>query len=1086
MKIKEKVEIKPEVNFSKIKGLNNITLANHTMRFEFTWPNVNGDGVGRFDLGERNYYPTDHYDTYYSDCGFYTSEERNQGEGFLTVSYYGVKPTSYTWNFSVDGDTLANDNFALKIYWDEVLAAEMNGFDRPDLEANQYWLETFYPPSYTNMGFSCDMGGNLRKSQNSNCESLDLEDTQEFTFTPSYDVECNDTLVYPDWNILTDYVDLTITDGSEYISFYDGDDLHRGNHITISLADDYVPNSNIDAINIAEYIRYHTAVQTTEPYNAEITAEANGYEEKIYIELTPVPCITEIQTQEDFYIDWIYPMEKVDIPLEVSCYDEISEIEGITFTAEVTEGSNFGGIINPATGRTTNKLTNIEHEDGSFEITFFSNGEKPAEDEDVTITVTASDPEIEPYDIEFYIHPSEFVIKFVPEELKQGDTATVNFYRNETDEGEYTPFPEGQLFNVEIFEGGGYVKLSPNDDDELYDNLTDVTQPVQLIANEDIDLDTVQVVLFAETNDNGGTQPAAASTSVNGAESLGKVTNGSKVKTKSKSKRRRGWGYGKKSRGVRITKKSTEKEIKAGNELAEKADKGKEEVKYSQSFVKGNNNKQTATPVITGTADEDDENWIGATGEINVVSEIEILLGETKYFAVKKKSDEYKIVEIPTEYGDEPKWSNVTLSDGWEWLKEDVWGNKPIEKLGTKSGVYWEKKYPFYIGNKFSEMKDLDVGIIRIVGRYWEQDKEDDYKVKLKETNGNEVILKIIKPNTIGEVYDKVKDVKGVEFNLDEMILEYAGKNGIAPQFIKGIIEKESSFKNAMRWEPFFQVSYMQGKDKNGNYTHWTQTKSRYTIKSETDLGSPGIPTDHINVYGVVVNNYWGYQGSIWDLFYRYCPEFNLQPEGDIYKKKNKSWNRNLEKNWKTEYSKAFKEFLDKGLTTVFGNINFDISTTYSQAGFIARSKANDYAKYKWRDGVMSEIAQTRIATSYGLMQVLYTTATWLRHYPEEYHSHTSPKYLPEYLNEKDYSIKYGVESLVENLNKEINIKNDSEDNNWTAGFERTMEITSNAYNVGFTAKTEVKKGTKVLTRYLKRGYSKLVMKYSKSYLPSK
>ena len=60
----------------------------------------------------------------------------------------------------------------------------------------------------------------------------------------------------------------------------------------------------------------------------------------------------------------------------------------------------------------------------------------------------------------------------------------------------------------------------------------------------------------------------------------------------------------------------------------------------------------------------------------------EIMLGETKYFVVKKKElngaiEKIEIVEIPTDYGVEPDFPE-NAGEGWEWINDDVWGDDPV------------------------------------------------------------------------------------------------------------------------------------------------------------------------------------------------------------------------------------------------------------------------------------------------------------------------------------------------------------------------------------------------------------------------
>jgi len=473
---------------------------------------------------------------------------------------------------------------------------------------------------------------------------------------------------------------------------------------------------------------------------------------------------------------------------------------------------------------------------------------------------------------------------------------------------------------------------------------------------------------------------------------------------------------------------------------------------------------------------------------------LKAMLGETKYFGVKKKIEngevkKIKIVEIsPNEGTDKPEFP-TSAGQGWKWIKDNnIWGSTPITietgtNYGKKQGVYWERKYPIYSNNYFQGMNNLDAGLIRIVGRYWH--KDSTYVVKLKASLGTKeasVKLKVVKPKTIGAKKDKLIDVKGNEYNLDELIIKYAGLNGVPPQIIKGIIEKESGFTNAMRWEPFFEIRYnIHKKDKNGNFTYWAMTKSRYTIKSENDIGEPTIPTDHSKINNnknLYPQKYWGYQGTIWDLFYKNCKEVNPSAENDLYPNSGVSkWPIRLRAKWKSEYLKYYNiKFNEIGEENDF---LFVSEAEFEAISNFARENANNSTKNEFDDGILNDPAQTRISSSYGLMQVLYTSATAFLNYPKDYYTNTTSEtaiHLPEYLNEKDISLKYGAEGISYYVDQEINYKKDKKNKNWTAGFERTFEIGLYGYNHGFYKNKN--------DRYTHKKYGYDVLKRAQKYLP--
>jgi hypothetical protein len=98
-----------------------------------------------------------------------------------------------------------------------------------------------------------------------------------------------------------------------------------------------------------------------------------------------------------------------------------------------------------------------------------------------------------------------------------------------------------------------------------------------------------------------------------------------------------------------------------------------------------------------------------------------LLLGESKYYQAKLDP------EVPNKLVIEEVGS-PSLNGG---IAADVWGANPLSVVsGDKIGVYWEKFKPVVnatsVGNE-----QLPTGLIRLVGRYWDYQGKEVYKVRL-------------------------------------------------------------------------------------------------------------------------------------------------------------------------------------------------------------------------------------------------------------------------------------------------------------------------------------------------------------------
>jgi len=500
--------------------------------------------------------------------------------------------------------------------------------------------------------------------------------------------------------------------------------------------------------------------------------------------------------------------------------------------------------------------------------------------------------------------------------------------------------------------------------------------------------------------------------------------------------------------------------------------------------------------------------------EVKVEKVYEILLGETKYFAVKRKTEtgELKIEEIKTNYGEEPKFP--ADADGWEWQKSDVWGNDPIEKLGTKSGVYWEKKW--FRGSDNSNQPLAD-GIIRLIGRYWEEDKEDDFKIKLKTNTNFGIELKIVRPAKLlsdgqSDNYSKARDVFDKEYSIDSLCIVYGGKYGIPPQMLKGQMYTESAIKD-------FGGNIGNGFAPSYRYEPYTTQFDKEVLKeildanvnpfivTNTSMGKPGAapvptPLEHRHV---LYTHYFQYPGkTVWDIVKEnssledvnnesslYGFQYKGTPPDELKKGQLKSNSYSIVNNTYQDFLKGPKDNdgkrmggYEKAIKLKYKlDLNFELPLPQQiEANELARVATIDFLKNKFNGGLTNHIAQTRIASSYGLLQVLYTTAYKEHNYPTTYNDR------PENLNE----VRIGMNYAVEHLKKLFNNWNEfslETDNSWssnysgqlnkkyaifpkpTAGFEQAIGVMHYKWNPG-----EQKNGNAT--------YHKKVLNNSKRFLP--
>lgn len=420
----------------------------------------------------------------------------------------------------------------------------------------------------------------------------------------------------------------------------------------------------------------------------------------------------------------------------------------------------------------------------------------------------------------------------------------------------------------------------------------------------------------------------------------------------------------------------------------------------------------------------------------------EILLGDTKYYAAQwkdpAKKDKITIEEVETDGNGEPIKPSGLIPGAFE--------SNPIEVVsGGKSGIYWEQQWATVNSDGSISSGNLPSGMIRVVGRYWEEGKDHKVKLKAEAAGGNgELEIKVVKPDRLGDKYGKARDVFNEVVDMDSVIIANAGKYGIPPQWIKGQMQKETDpigfnfpegneegFPPAYRYEPFNWEFIMRDiEDINGN----SYEDNPFWV-TESSMGV-NIPPAHKNI---IYKPYPQEPLTVWNMVNKYSHLTN-NSNFAIYGKHLPSGKMDFEVYGYSNIQQIYDE-----IKNTFRE-NYSGDTLYAKA----RDSTAIFLKTKWKGpeerqpakfegGLENLYAQTRTASSYGLMQMMYHNAT------KKGYDITNNN-APEYLNEVNTFFPFAMDFHLENLGKVVG-KSNITNSNWAEGFEQILMRLLNKWN---------------------------------------
>ena len=426
-----------------------------------------------------------------------------------------------------------------------------------------------------------------------------------------------------------------------------------------------------------------------------------------------------------------------------------------------------------------------------------------------------------------------------------------------------------------------------------------------------------------------------------------------------------------------------------------------------------------------------------------------ILLGETKYYQAREDSNNVNQLIIEER-------STPTAMTGSRWIVDStVWASDPISVVRTTdssaflAGVYWEKKYPVWQSvrtdgvtrDSLLSMAGLPSGLIRLVGRFWAPDSI--HSVRLNATTAGRsgsILISVRKPSRLGTVNRVGRDVRGNSFSVDSLCVVLGGKNGVPPQMIKGQMERESSFNPAYRYEPYttqFQPSTV-ALVSNGWF--------RVSI-SPSSMGSGAVVPDSTSHPHAWPFQYPTTPQTVWQMVDRYSELVTLKATANETRYGNRISVGDSMGMMTFKYA-VIQKLYDPILAYFMKRYDIVDTIRSDDTLHIARGEARDslvtFLKARWHGGLDSVPAQTRVASSYGLLQPLYETAIAIGY-------ESNPDSIPENLNDHQRTINYSLSHQRRLLNQSLNDPQNgtsiNSTSNWPAGYEETWRMTYHGWN---------------------------------------
>ena len=175
--------------------------------------------------------------------------------------------------------------------------------------------------------------------------------------------------------------------------------------------------------------------------------------------------------------------------------------DSLTFTLRILEGRQWGRLSDEETGKKGDSLAGIPQHSGEARIWFQAWEESPAEPEQVTVELSASDPDIAPATLDLFVTPGGLKIVVAPPTLAYGEKSTITVQKLLPD-GTTEPLSPEATITYRIVNGTTAGTLQNADSTEYGDEiLTSESQWLFAAKEEEPQPDEVEVIVQIEVEE---------------------------------------------------------------------------------------------------------------------------------------------------------------------------------------------------------------------------------------------------------------------------------------------------------------------------------------------------------------------------------------------------------------------------------------------------------------------------------------------------------------------------------------------------------------------------------------------------------
>jgi hypothetical protein len=458
--IKERVEIKPE------KYLSNTTSEEHTIIFNLQWdrPSVQAAVAGisipcQSAGADWQYGGSISLTVDNARAGLYWFQPRVNQNPYDTTRFY--------YQLYFDGAIVRNDSAVL-------IGAFSSG-------SYPYFDVQYTPPLISDYSF------NLLSNE------LCYKKFGELDIGTS-----NNCATGVSWNSSTTLINLTITSGQEFASFYHYD--FSSYFPTVELFGDNieVTPAELEDISLEQDSLFNGSnvkVNVQAEWGGVIkTDSATAYPASEYVVSAESYGVEEINTGDEVFME-------LNVLSNLSCSFCLPLNE--TYNAEIIKGGEYGSLIDPVSGESVQSLTGIEQYTfgpgqpcGVADLDYIADGISADMEDSVIIRISTSDSQIQPTDKLLLIKPSPVLVTITPDTLSPGDTASIAIKKRNPD-GTIEDFPDDQFLEVGMLNNCIFGTIVDCYDGNCYQDtyFPDVlpTDSVYFVADSSADSGTVKI-----------------------------------------------------------------------------------------------------------------------------------------------------------------------------------------------------------------------------------------------------------------------------------------------------------------------------------------------------------------------------------------------------------------------------------------------------------------------------------------------------------------------------------------------------------------------------------------------------------------